>query len=108
MSVRVYDLAHARTGDKGNTANVSVVAYDARAFAHLRRHLSEQRVASAFAALADGPVRRYELPRLMAFNFVIERALNGGVTSSLRQDLHGKSLSFLMLAIELPDMEPEH
>jgi hypothetical protein len=106
MTVRVFDLAHARAGDKGNTSNISVIAYDAQGFAHLRRHLTEERVAKAFAVLAEGPVRRYELPKLMAFNFVLEQALNGGVTSSLRQDLHGKSLSSLMLAIELPDDEP--
>lgn len=106
MTLRVFDLAHARAGDKGDVSSISVIAYDEAGFAHLRRHLSEARVAEAFSALAQGPVRRYELPRLMALNFVIERALNGGVTSSLRQDPHGKSLSSLMLAIELPDRTP--
>lgn len=101
--VLVYDLGHSRAGDKGNTSNVSVIAYDAAAWAVLRRHLTAERVLAAYAHLGAGPVRRYELPRLRALNFVIENALGGGVTRSLAQDMHGKSLSTLMLTIELPD-----
>ena len=105
MTLRVHDVAHARAGDKGNTSNIVVVAYDERGYEHLRRHLTPERVAAAFAELAQGPVRRYELPRVRALNFVIERALDGGVTSSLRHDIHGKSLSYLALAIELPGLD---
>ena len=101
-TVRVYDLAHCRAGDKGNTSNVSVVAYDESDWAFLKRTLTEERVMAAYRHIAQGPVRRYELPNLKAFNFVIERALGGGVTISLNQDKHGKSLSNVMLAIELP------
>jgi hypothetical protein len=95
-------LAHARAGDKGNTSNVSVIAYDERAWQILRSQLTVERVVAAYAHLAQGPVTRYELPQLKAFNFVIENALGGGVTISLAQDAHGKSLSYLMLDIELP------
>ncbi len=102
MSVKVYDLAHARAGDKGNTSNVSVVAYDDRAWEILKRELTPERVLAAYAHIAKGPVTRYELPKLKALNFVIENALGGGVTISLAQDAHGKSLSYLMLGIELP------
>jgi len=102
MTVRVYDLAHARAGDKGNTSNVSVIAYDARAWEILRAQLTPERVMAAYAHVAKGPVTRYELPGLQALNFVIENALGGGVTISLAQDAHGKSLSYLMLGIELP------
>jgi hypothetical protein len=102
MSVKVHELAHARAGDKGNTSNVSVVAYDDRAWALLREQLTVERVMAAYAHVAKGPVTRYELPRLKALNFVIENALGGGVTISLAQDAHGKSLSYLMLDIELP------
>lgn len=105
MSVRVYDLAHGRAGDKGNTSNISVVAYNARAWNILREQLTVERVMQAFEHVAKGPVTRYELPKLQAFNFVIENALGGGVTVSLAQDMHGKSLSYLMLAIELPGDE---
>ena len=102
MSVRVYDLAHSRAGDKGNTSNISVICYDARHWEFLERELTEQRVADAFRHLAKGPVRRHPLRNLKAFNFVIENALGGGVTISLAQDIHGKSYSNVMLAIELP------
>ena len=101
-TIRVYDIAHCRAGDKGNTSNVSVIAYEETDWAFLRDTLTEERVMSAYAHIAKGPVRRYELPRLKAFNFVIEQALGGGVTISLAQDIHGKSLSNVMLAIELP------
>jgi hypothetical protein len=102
MSVKVYDLAHARAGDKGNTSNVSVTAYDEHAWNILRAQLTPEVVMKAYAEIAKGPVTRYELPKLRALNFVIENALGGGVTVSLAQDMHGKSLSFLMLGIELP------
>ena len=100
--VRVYDLAHSRAGDKGDTSNISVIAYDESGWAILREQLTEERVMQAFAHLAKGPVHRYELPKLRALNFVIEHALGGGVTRSLALDAHGKSLSSLMLTIELP------
>lgn len=102
MSVRVYELAHARAGDKGNTSNISVIAYDEAAWVLLREQLTEARVLAAFAHLAGGPVCRHELAQLRALNFVIDNALGGGVTVSLAQDAHGKSLSYLMLDIELP------
>ncbi len=99
---RVYDLAHCRAGDKGNTSNISVIAYSETGWRVLREQLTAEHVRAAFAHIATGPVRRYELPNLRALNFVIEGALGGGVTRSLRQDMHGKSLSYLMLGIELP------
>ncbi len=102
MSIKVHELAHGRAGDKGNTSNVSVVAYDDRAWQILREQLTVERVMAAYAHIAKGPVTRYELPKLKALNFVIENALGGGVTISLAQDAHGKSLSYLMLDIELP------
>lgn len=102
MTLRVYDLAHARAGDKGNTSNISVVAYDEQAWEVIRAKLTPERVLAAFGHITPGPVRRYELPRLRALNFVIENALGGGVTRSLALDPHGKGLSSLMLTIELP------
>lgn len=101
---RVHDLAHSRAGDKGDTSNISVIAFDEAGWSVLRECLTEELVAKAFAHVAKGPVRRYELPKLRALNFVIERALGGGVTRSLAQDVHGKSLSSLMLAIEVPEV----
>ena len=101
MSTKVYELGHARAGDKGNTSNVSVVAYNDRAWEILRDQLTVERVMDAYSHVAKGPITRYELPKLKALNFVIENALGGGVTISLAQDAHGKSLSYLMLDIEL-------
>ena len=100
--IRVYDLAHSRAGDKGDTSNISVIAYDEAGWEIVREQLTSEVVAQAFAHVAKGPVRRFELPKLRALNFVIEHALGGGVTRSLAQDAHGKSLSSLMLTIELP------
>jgi hypothetical protein len=100
--LKVYDIAHCRAGDKGNTSNISVIAYTDIFYPFLREHLTPDRVLRAFADIAKGPVTRYELPKLRAFNFVIENALGGGVTISLNQDVHGKSLSTVMLDIELP------
>ena len=100
--VRLYDIAHARGGDKGNTSNISVIAYDEAAWNIIREQVTSDRVMAHFAHVATGPLKRYELPRLRALNFVIEGALGGGVTRSLAQDAHGKSLSALMLTLELP------
>ena len=100
--VRIYDIAHCRAGDKGDTSNISVIAYDAAGWEIVRTQVTADVVMRAFAHIARGPIRRYELPKLQALNFVIEGALGGGVTRSLAQDAHGKSLSSLMLGIELP------
>ena len=100
--IRVYDLGHSRAGDKGDISNISVIAYDEKGWNILRDQLTPERVMQAFAHTAKGPVVRYELPKLRALNFVIDGALGGGVTRSLAQDAHGKSLSSLMLTIELP------
>ena len=100
--VRIYDIAHCRAGDKGDTSNISVIAYDAAGWEIVRTQVTAAVVMRAFAHITKGPIRRYELPKLQALNFVIEGALGGGVTRSLAQDAHGKSLSSLMLGIELP------
>jgi len=102
MSLRVYDLVHCRAGDKGNTSNISVICYDEKDWEFLQRVLTPERVMAAFAHIAGGPVQRYELRNVKAFNFVIENALAGGVTVSLAQDVHGKSLSNVMLGVDLP------
>ncbi|MEQ8367346.1 MAG: hypothetical protein RIB61_11615 [Roseicyclus sp.] len=105
--IRVHDLAHARAGDKGNTSNIVVVAYDADGWTRLERDLTAARVEATFAQLGAGAVTRYALPRLHALNFVIQDALSGGVARSLAIDPHGKSLSALLLTIELPDQETQ-
>ena len=96
MSVRVYDLAHSRAGDKGNTSNISVICYDAHHWEHLERELTEERVADAFGHLAKGPVRRYSLRNLKAFNFVIENALGGGGPGGVGRSACGVSSQELL------------
>jgi hypothetical protein len=93
------ELAHARSGDKGDTSNVGVIAYV------LRDQVTAERVAALYGDLVRGAVRRYELPNIGALNFVLERALAGGVTTSLGLDPHGKTRSSLVLdlIIEVPD-----
>jgi hypothetical protein len=97
------DIAHARTGDKGDTCNISLIAYDARDYSRLLEQATPARVRALFAGLVRGDVHRYELPRLGALNFVMTRALGGGVTRSLALDAHGKGLSALLLTLEIPD-----
>ena len=99
----LWELAHARAGDKGNTSNISVIAYREADYERLRRQLTPERVKAHFAGLVRGEVKRYELPRICALNFVLHDALAGGVTRSLSRDPHGKSLSSWMLALEIED-----
>lgn len=101
MSILVYDLAHARAGDKGNTSSIAVIAYDDDGWRILRQALTAERVEEAFAHLGAKKVQRYEVESLKALNFLIPNVLAGGVTRSLRLDPHGKSLSSLMLGIAL-------
>jgi len=103
MGILVHELAHARSGDKGNTSNIAVIAYDETGWPILRRELTADRVHRAFAHLGARSVKRYEVESLKALNFVLTDVLAGGVTRSLRLDPHGKSLSALILGIELPD-----
>ena len=106
MTVTVRDLAHARAGDKGNWVNISVIAHDIAGYEQLLRELTDVRVLEAFAPVAKGPVRRYELAQLRAMNFVVENIRGGNVTQTAALDIHGKSLGTLMLAIRLFGNEP--
>ncbi len=90
-------VAHGRAGDKGNRSNISVVAYRPEAYPYLLEQVTEAKVLELFRHKGATAVTRYELPNLQAFNYVIDNALEGGVNSSLSQDLHGKTLSFLLL-----------
>ena len=107
MRVRLLDIAHARSGDKGDTANVGVIALDPRWYPVLDRYLTRDRVASHFAGLITGGVDRYELPNLNALNFLLHGALDGGGTLSLKTDAQGKvfSTALLRLVLEVPDAE---
>ena len=97
IAVPLHAIAHGRAGDKGDTSNVSVIAYRAEAWPILLDQVTEDRVAAVFAHLGAHRTTRYALPNLHALNFVIEGALQGGVNASLNLDRHGKTLSFLLL-----------
>jgi len=101
--MKVREIAHSRTGDKGNISNISVIAFKLQDYETLRQHLTAESVKKHFAWVVKGDVQRYELPQLGALNFVMNGALGGGVTRSLAIDAHGKCLSSYMLEIELPD-----
>lgn len=99
-TVQLYELAHGRTGDKGDRCNISVIAYEARDWDLLVGQVTEERVAALFAHRRPAAVKRYLLPKLAAMNFVIDGVLDGGVNGSLNLDAHGKALAFRLL--ELP------
>ena len=101
MKVPLRRIAHSRAGDKGDVSNVSLVAYDTAHYELLRREVTPERVKAHFQGVVKGEVARYELPRVKALNFVMQRALAGGVTRSIRMDIHGKALSSLMLTMEI-------
>jgi hypothetical protein len=99
--VRLRDIVNARAGDKGNRLNLAVVCRDPRDYAALTNALTAERVAAIFSSRRPAKVVRYDLPKLAAFNFVLDDVLEGGVNSSLGLDGHGKSLSFLLLDAEV-------
>ena len=101
--MKLRQIAHSRTGDKGSAANISVIAYRAEDYPFLERQVTAERVKEHFRAIALGEVERYVLPQIGALNFVLHDALSGGVTRSLALDAHGKSLSSALLNLELPD-----
>lgn len=104
MSVRTLrEVAHTRTGDKGDTSNISVIAYDAADYPLLARHVTAARVKARLGEIVHGDVTRYELPALGALNFVLQAALGGGVTRSLALDAHGKGLGAALLDMRIPD-----
>lgn len=104
QEIELYQLAHARTGDKGNRVNISLIAYDATDFALLVDQVTEQRVLEHFSHRSPTRVQRYLLPRIFAMNFVLDDVLDGGVNDSLNLDMHGKALSFhlLTLPVQVP------
>ena len=101
MKVLLLDIAHARSGDKGNTANIGVIARKPEYYPVLKAHLTAERVRSHFAGICFGKVERFELPNLGALNFVLHDALGGGGTRSLRNDSQGKTFGSVLLRMEL-------
>ena len=101
MKILLLDIAHARSGDKGDTANVGVIARKDVYYPILVKYLTVERVKRHFEGIVLGGVERYELPNLLALNFLLHGALGGGGTKSLKNDAQGKTLSSAMLRMEL-------
>jgi hypothetical protein len=99
MTIKLHDLAIARSGDKGNLATLSVIAIDPAHYPRLERVLTAERVRAHFAGVVRGELQRFELPHLGALHFVMQDALAGGVTRSLALDAHGKTLASAVLDI---------
>jgi hypothetical protein len=108
QKIQLVRIAHARGGDKGDKADLSLFAYDAQTYAVLKQEVSADRVASHFRGIAAGPVQRYEMDNLLALKFVLQQALDGGAARSLRSDNLGKSLAagLLRMEIDVPDDLP--
>ncbi len=105
--VRLIEIAHARSGDKGDTANVGVIARKKEFYPILVKYLTTERVRKHFEGIVLGNVERFELPNLMALNFLLHEALGGGGTMSLKNDAQGKTLSSAMLRMEI-DIDDSH
>ena len=107
MRVQLVDIAHARSGDKGDTANVGVIALRPEWYPLLEHYVTRDRVREHFRGVITGDVERYELPNLKALNFLLHGALDGGGTLSLKTDAQGKvfSTALLRMIIEVPDAE---
>ena len=107
MRVRLLDIAHARSGDKGDTANVGLIALRREWYSLLERLVTAEAVTKHFEGAIDGPVTRFELPNLGALNFLLHGALDGGGTLSLKTDAQGKvfSTALLRMMIDVPENE---
>ena len=99
--IRLGDIAHARTGDKGNACNICVIPYDDADYPLLKERLTAQRVKEWYGGICLGEVTRYEVDSICGLNFLLEKSLGGGVTRSLAMDKHGKSLGMALLEMEL-------
>lgn len=99
--MKLKEIAHVRTGDKGNSANVAVIAYREQDYQLLKNYLTADRVEEFFSEICFGGVKRYELDNLAALNFVLEETLGGGVTRSLAVDKHGKALGMALLEMDI-------
>src|SRR5215212_234181 len=107
MKVRLVDIAHARSGDKGDTANVGIIALRPEWYDILAKYLTRERVREHFRGVITGDVERFELPNLRALNFLLHGALDGGGTLSLKTDAQGKvySTALLRMVLDVPDDE---
>ena len=99
--MKLYDLAHCRTGDKGNTITLSVIPYNEKDYELLKGKLTEEIVKKHLSGIVEGHVKRYEVDNISSLQFVCSEALASGVTTSLTSDTHGKTLSYALLELEI-------
>jgi hypothetical protein len=100
-TIPLSDIAHGRSGDKGNHANIAIIAYTDAGFAWLREHLTAETIQQYFLPLGPTAVKRYEATNLLALNFVLENVLAGGASRSLRSDTQGKTLALALLQMPI-------
>ena len=105
MKLKLIDIAHGRSGDKGDAANVGIIAYNDEGFMILQKYLTKEKVKEHFKGICLGDVERYELPNIRALNFLLHNTLGGGGTVSLKHDAQGKTLAaaLLRMELEIPD-----
>ncbi len=105
MKVQLIKLAHARSGDKGDTANVGIIALKPEYYEILKKEVTPERVKAHFGEMVKGPVQRFEMPNIDALNFLLHNALGGGGTTTLKHDAQGKTIStaLLRMEIDVPD-----
>jgi len=99
--MKLHEIAHSRTGDKGNISNISLIVYKPEDYERVKAAVTPERVKQYFSSIVTGKVVRYELPNLHALNFVMYGALGGGVTRSIALDAHGKSLASALMNMEI-------
>lgn len=106
MKIQLVRIAHARSGDKGDTGNVGLIARKPEYFSIIRKYVTAEEVKKHFAGICLGKVERYELPNILAINFLLHNSLGGGGTVSLKNDAQGKTLSSALLRLEIEVTEP--
>lgn len=101
MKIKLREIAHGRSGDKGDAANIGIIAYDEKGYELIQKHLTAEVVKKHFDGICKGEVERYELPNIKALNFILHNTLGGGGTVSLKHDAQGKTLAAALLRLEL-------
>jgi hypothetical protein len=101
MKIQLRQICHARSGDKGDTANIGLIALQKEYYPVIAKHVTADRVKKHFEGIVLGPVERYEMPNIGALNFLLHNALGGGGTKSLKNDAQGKTLSAALLRMEI-------
>jgi hypothetical protein len=101
MKIKLRDIAHGRSGDKGDAANIGIIANDEKGYKIIKKHLTAEKVKKHFEGICHGTVERYDMPNIRALNFILNNTLGGGGTVSLKHDAQGKTLAAALLRMEL-------